>query len=151
MLHRQEISLAFSGCGTWFSDEQPLSKKGEYRLSGWYKENKRQEKTFFPCLKHNEESEQVDRARSVSGLAMRYGSSLHKVPLYVGEFTMHANPERESVVGYLQDLIGIMRDEGLHWSFWEYYSEYPGVGLYTGDLRLANPEARDVLKRSLGE
>jgi hypothetical protein len=44
-----------------------------------------------------------------------------------------------------------MRDEGLHWSFWEYYSEYPGVGLYTKDLRLTNPEARDVLKRSLRE
>jgi hypothetical protein len=84
------------------------------------------------------------------GYALRF-KSLHKVPLYVGEFTAHANPARESVVRYLHDLASIMRHEGLHWSFWEYYSEYPVVGIYTKDLRLINPVAPDVLRRALRE
>jgi hypothetical protein len=39
-----------------------------------------------------------------------------------------------------------MRDENLHWSFWEYYSVYPGVGLFTGNFpRIIHQTAFDVL------
>ncbi len=149
------FSLAFSGCqATGSAMSSPLRvEQGEYRLSGWYKAEQATGENVLSLSWHKRRMlGQVDRSaiRERLGYALRF-RSLHRVPLYVGEFTTHANPARESVVGYLQDLIGIMREEGLHWSFWEYYSEYPGVGLYTGDLRLANPEARDVLKRSLRE
>jgi hypothetical protein len=149
------FSLAFSGCqAPGSATSSPLDvERGEYRLSGWYKAEQATGENVLSLSWHKRRIlEQVDRnaIRQQLGYALRF-RSLHKVPLYVGEFTAHANPARESVVGYLQDLAGIMRDEGLHWSFWEYYSEYPGVGLYTRDLRLTNPEARDVLKRSMRE
>jgi hypothetical protein len=149
------FSLAFSGCQAPGSAESsPLEvEQGEYRLSGWYRAERATGENVLSLSWHKRRMlGQVDRNAVLEqlGYALRF-RSLHKVPLYVGEFTAHANPARESVARYLQDLTGIMRDEGLHWSFWEYYSEYPGVGLYTGDLRLTNPEARDVLKRSLKE
>ncbi len=76
--------------------------------------------------------------------------SRHGVPLYVGEFTAHANPAGESVFRYLGDLLGIMRDEGLHWSYWTYYSEYPGIGIHTGNHpRLARPEELDILRKNM--
>lgn len=149
------FSLAFYGCqAPGSAKSSPLEvEQGEYRLSGWYKAEQATGENVLSLSWHKRRSlGQVDRKtiREQLGYALRF-KSLHKVPLYVGEFTAHANPARESVVGYLQDLTGIMRDEGLHWSFWEYYSEYPGVGLYTRDMRLANPAALDVLKRSLRE
>jgi hypothetical protein len=149
------FSLAFSGCRAPGSAvSSPLEvEQGEYRLSGWYRAEQATGENVLSLSWHKRRMlGQVDRNALLEqlGYALRFRSR-HKVPLYVGEFTAHANPARESVVRYLQDLTSIMREEGLHWSFWEYYSEYPGVGLYTKDLRLANPEARDVLKRSLRE
>lgn len=150
-----KFSLAFSDCqAPGSATSSPLEvAQGEYRLSGWYKAEQATGENVLTLSWHKRRRlGQVDKntIREQLGYALRF-KSLHKVPLYVGEFTAHANPAKESVVKYLQDLTGIMRDEGLHWSFWEYYSEYPGVGLYTGDLRLANPESLDVLKRSLRE
>ncbi len=149
------FSLAFTGCqapGSAMSS--PLEvQQGEYRLSGWYSTEQATGENVLSLSWHKRRMlGQVDRNAILEqlGYALQF-RSLHKVPLYVGEFTAHANPARESVARYLQDLTGIMRDEGLHWSFWEYYSEYPGVGIYTKDLRLANPEALDVLRRSLRE
>jgi Cellulase (glycosyl hydrolase family 5) len=149
------FSLAFSDCqkpGSATSSPLEVTQI-EYTLSGWYKAEQATGENVLSLSWHKRRRlGQVDRntIREQLNYALQF-KSLHKVPIYVGEFTAHANPARESVIGYLQDLIGIMHDEGLHWSFWEYYSEYPGVGLYTRDLRLANPEARDVLKRSLKE
>jgi hypothetical protein len=149
------FSLAFSGCREQGSAaSSPLKvEQGEYRLSGWYRAEQATGEHVLSLSWHKRRTlGQVDRDALLErlGYALRF-RSLHNVPLYVGEFTAHANPARESVVRYLQDLTGIMREEGLHWSFWEYYSEYPGVGLYTTNLRLTNPEAMDVLKRSLME
>jgi hypothetical protein len=149
------FSLMFSGCRTpGTAESSPLEAgPGEYRLSGWYRAEQAGGESVLSLSWHKRRLiGQVDRSALLGklGYALRFRSR-HRVPLYVGEFTAHANPARESVARYLQDLTGIMREEGLHWSFWEYYSEYPGVGLYTGDLRLTNPEARDVLKRALRE
>ena len=153
--HTGNFSLAFSGCQALGSaTSSPLEvEQGEYRLSGWYSSERATGENVLSLSWHKRRVlGHVDRKAILEqlGYALRF-KSLHKVPLYVGEFTAHANPARESVVRYLQDLTSIMRDEGLHWSFWEYYSEYPGVGIYTKDLRLINPEALDVLRRSLLE
>jgi hypothetical protein len=147
--HTGKFSLALSGCQTPGSaTSSPLEvEQGEYRLSGWYSSERATGENVLSLSWHKRRMlGHVDRKAILEqlGYALRF-KSLHKVPLYVGEFTAHANPARESVVRYLQDLTSIMRDEGLHWSFWEYYSEYPGVGIYTKDLRLINPVALDVL------
>ena len=40
-----------------------------------------------------------------------------------------------------------MKNEGLHWSYWTYYSEYRGVGIFTGSgPHPVDPERLDVLK-----
>jgi hypothetical protein len=70
------------------------------------------------------------------------------VPIYVGEFTAHANPASDSANNYLNDILDIMETAGLHWSYWTYYSEYPGIGLYTGnDPYLARPDSLRVIAR----
>ena len=79
------------------------------------------------------------------GYALRF-RAWHRAPVYVGEFTVHANPSTDSVSNYLTDLVDIMETEGLHWSYWTYYSEFPGIGIYTGDqVYLARPESLRIL------
>ncbi len=76
-------------------------------------------------------------------------SRRYNAPLYMGEFTSHENPSRESVEDYLSDLLHIMADKGIHWTYWEYYSNYHGIALYSGDAGLKRPHALKVLKRFL--
>ncbi len=80
--------------------------------------------------------------------ALEFGK-LFNVPLYVGEFTAQANPEEESVLNYLSDLLQIMQEEGLHWTYWEYLSDYPGTALYSAHLKPLRPDALDVLRKYL--
>jgi hypothetical protein len=41
-----------------------------------------------------------------------------------------------------------MSEEKLHWSFWEYYSVYPGVGIFTGNTPyVINKTAFDILAK----
>lgn len=70
------------------------------------------------------------------------------VPVYVGEFTAHENPSMDSATKYLNDILDIMETGGLHWSYWTYYSEYPGIGIYTGaNAHLARPESLQIIAR----
>ncbi len=72
----------------------------------------------------------------------------HDVPIYIGEFTVHENPSMGSAINYLKDVLDIMENEGLHWSYWTYYSEYPGIGIYTGKHPdLARPETLQIIAR----
>ena len=69
------------------------------------------------------------------------------MPVYVGEFTAHANPIKDSANNYLKDVLSIMETGGLHWSYWTYYSEYPGIGIYTGNgPNLARPDSLHVIE-----
>ncbi len=76
----------------------------------------------------------------------------HRVPIYIGEFTAHRNPSVGSAGRYLQDILDIFSVEGFHWSFWEYYSIYPGVGIFTGSPpELVNNEAWEVIKKYISK
>ena len=45
------------------------------------------------------------------------------------------------------EVLGIMEAGGMHWSFWTYYSGYPGIGFFTGDVpHLSRPAALDMLR-----
>jgi hypothetical protein len=77
--------------------------------------------------------------------ALRF-KTWHRVPVHVGEFTVHDNPSTDSVSNYLKDILDIMETEGLHWNYWTYYSEFPGIGIYTGNhAYLARPESLQIL------
>ena len=146
-------SLSFSGCGSHASAQSsPIEvKKGVYSLSAWYRTENASGENLISLSWHRKKILMpVERRSLLENIryAIRF-KSRHNVPLYVGEFTAHANPSGESVVNYLNDLIDIMKIEGFHWSFWEYYSEYPGIGIYTNDRRLVNPEASDSLKEHM--
>jgi hypothetical protein len=145
-------ALRFAGCNQpAAARSSPIPvKEGEYVLSGWYKADGAAGGTAGISLNwhHKRSIGRIDREALLDEL--RYAlafKKLHGVPLYVGEFTMHANPWPESAGRYLRDLLGIMEAEGLHWTFWEYYSEYPGVGLWRGTPPvIGNPVALEVLE-----
>lgn len=144
-----ERALLFSGCGSPASARSssiPV-EQGEYVLRGWYLSKGEGEAGIALSWHRKRAIARVDRGLLLEkiGYALAF-TKQHGVPLYVGEFTMHANPWPESARGYLRDLLEIMEAEGVHWTFWEYYSQYPGVGLFRGNPPVAgNPVALDVL------
>jgi len=147
-------SLKFSGCksaSTAVSSSVEVIK-GRYLLSAWYKAENAGGSNYISISWHRKKVLSVLDKKTVLdrfNYALQF-KSRHNVPIYVGEFTGHANPENISLENYLNDLLDFMNSNGFHWSFWEYYSAYEGVGLFTGNPpRLANPEAFSVLKTYL--
>ncbi len=143
-------SLVLSGCkGNAYAESSPIPvSQGEYVLTGWYKsEGAAGERNLSLCWHTRRVVGTIDRSALIE--KMKYAVEFKTgrvVPVYVGEFTAHANPSEKSVRQYLDDLLSIMRKEGFHWTFWEYYSVYRGVGLYTGNSPyLVNPAALDML------
>ena len=148
-------SLFFADCkGHATAMSSPISAKkgGGYVLTAYYKAENATGAISIALSWHRKKViEKIDRSvlEEKISYALEF-KSRHAVPLYVGEFTAHANPSDESVKRYLGDLLDIMEAKGLHWTFWEYYSVYRGVGLYTGDVRhLVNPTALEVLREYL--
>jgi hypothetical protein len=143
-------SLAFYECKSPASGQSsPLEvKKGVHLLSLWYSAEDATGETRLSLSWHKKrviKEIHKESLRERMTYALRFREQ-HTVPLYVGEFTAHANPSADSVMNYLRDLLSLMRDENLHWSFWEYYSVYPGVGLFTGNFpRIIHQTAFDVL------
>lgn len=143
-------SLEFSGCKSPASAQSsPLQvKKGMYLLSVWYRSEDALGDTRLSLSWHKKRvirEIHKESLRERLTYALRFREQ-HTVPLYVGEFTAHANPSADSVANYLNDLLTLMRDEKLHWSFWEYYSVYPGVGIFTGNTpHVIHQTAFDVL------
>lgn len=143
-------SLEFSDCRSPASAQSsPIqAKKAMHVLSVWYRAEDATGETRLSLSWHkkrilSEVNKESLRERLAYALRFR---DQHTVPLYIGEFTAHANPSAESVANYLHDLLALMRDEELHWCFWEYYSMYPGVGIFTGDPPyVINQPAFDIL------
>lgn len=149
-------SLAFSRCRTAaFAQSSPLeARKGNYSLTAWVRSEGATGDNYLSLSWHKRRIlQRVDKNALTENMlyALRFKSRYH-VPIYVGEFTAHANPSAGSALRYLRDLLGIMREGGLHWSYWTYYSEYPGIGIYTGNpSRLSRPEEMELLKREMGQ
>lgn len=123
-------------------------KPGTYTLSAWqYGDNPASSAVLTLSWHGRRVLDRIDRDALIRRLA--YAKDFrerHRVPLYVGEFTCHANPEQASIGRYLGDLVDLMENYGFHWTFWTYYSKYRGVGIFTGiDSTVANPEALKVL------
>jgi len=143
-------ALLFAGCpGPASARSSPIpAGKGEYVLSGWYRSADMTGAAGISLDWHRKRTiGAIDREllREKIDYAIDFKKQ-HGVPIYVGEFTMHANPWAESSGRYLRDLLDIMETENLHWTFWEYYSEYPGVGIFRGKPPvLGNPVALGVL------
>jgi hypothetical protein len=143
-------ALLFAGCpGAASARSSPIpAQKGEYVLSGWYRSAEKTGDAGISLDWHRKRTiGKIDREllREKIDYAIDF-KKRHGVPLYVGEFTMHANPWAESSRRYLRDLLDIMERENLHWTFWEYYSEYPGVGIFRGNPPVVgNPVALSVL------
>lgn len=145
-----KYSILFSNCVTpSHIQSSPIRvKNGEYILTAWYRSTASKGDMFLSLTWHKEKTIALLDKRS---LRERFSYALlfkerHNVPIYVGEFTKHANPSRESAANYLRDILDIMNEEGLHWSFWEYYSDYIGVGIHNGaEKKIVNPVAWDIL------
>lgn len=125
-------------------------KSGAYTLSAWVKTNGARGDNRLVISWHKRKTLASVNKRTLRkrmDYALRF-KSWHRVPIYVGEFTAHANPTSDSANNYLNDILDIMETAGLHWSYWTYYSEYPGIGLYTGnDPYLARPDSLRVIAR----
>ena len=123
---------------------------GGYTLSAWVKTDDAQGNNRLALSWHRRKtlaSFNKITLREKMDYALRF-RSWHGVPVYVGEFTAHANPSMDSANNYLKDILDIMEAERLHWSYWTYYSEYPGIGIYTGNRAyLARPESLKVIAR----
>jgi hypothetical protein len=150
-------ALSFFRCPSMASVESsPIQVNGgtPYVLTAWYKSKDATGDTHLSLSWHEERTIRIiDKASVLERIdyALRF-RIIHKVPVYVGEFTAHANPSTESVSRYLKDLLGIFEAEGLHWTFWEYYSIYTGVGIFTGEEpRLVNPTAWNMLRGHLSQ
>jgi endoglucanase len=78
-------------------------------------------------------------------------SRRYNVPLYVGEFAAQEDRSGEGIEKYLSELLQIMKDKDLNWTYWEYYSDDPGISLYSGDANLTRPDAMKVLRKYLEE
>ncbi|ADH85721.1 glycoside hydrolase family 5 protein [Desulfurivibrio alkaliphilus] len=144
-------SLLFADC------RQPATARsspiqvvpGEYRLSGWYRSAEAGSGNGGLALNWHRQVTigQINRQELVEQMAYALDFMReHGVPLYVGEFTMHTNPWPDSARRYLHDLLTIMEEAGLHWTFWVYYSPFAGVGLFRDDPPVpGNPVALEVL------
>ena len=149
-------SLSFIDCRTPArARSSPIEvKRGVYSLTAWVKSRDATGDNRISLSWHKRKSiKSIDRKALIERLD--YALSFKRrydVPIYVGEFTVHANPSRESVINYLKDILDIMRDNGLHWSYWTYYSEYPGIGIYTGNApSLSRPKDLEVLESYMDE
>ena len=149
-----ERALRFSGCqGNSAARSSPLrAEKGTYALTAWQRSEDASGTAYLSLAWHKRRvvsavDKTVVRDRLEYALAFR---RRHGVPLHVGEFTAHRNPSPPSSRQYLQDLLDFMASHELHWSFWEYYSAYPGVGIHTGaPPRVINTTAFEALTRNL--
>ena len=147
-------SLALFDCNVHGSAQSsPIEvRRGQYLLSAWYKSEDATGDTHLSLSWHRKNVlKSVDKKALLEKIdyALRFKSK-YNVPLYVGEFTAHANPSTDSVINYLKDVLDIMKNAGLHWSYWTYYSEYRGVGIFTGSSpQPVDPERLDVLKRHM--
>ncbi|HEX8947902.1 MAG TPA: cellulase family glycosylhydrolase [Dissulfurispiraceae bacterium] len=123
--------------------------KGRYSLSAWVKSK---DSTGKSCLSLSWHRKKIVGRVDKETLRKRFRYALefrarHNAPLYVGEFGAHEYPDTGGMLRYLGDVLGIMEDSGMHWSFWTYYSGYPGIGLFTGEApHLSRPAALDALK-----
>ena len=145
-------SLSFLNCRhAAAAHSSPIQVQNRtYVLKAWYKSRSASGKTYISLSWHAgrilstiEKSSLLEQINYAIAFKSR-----HNVPLYVGEFTAHANPSKENVANYLSDLLDIMVKEGFHWSFWEYYSHYRGVGIHNGpEKAMVNPAAWDTLKK----
>ncbi len=149
-------SLALTGCrNPCLVESSPISAlQGEYVLSGWYKTRTATDKTHIGISWHKAKLlGHVDKAALAEQLQYVLDfRKKHRVPIYIGEFTAHRNPSAGSAGRYLQDLLDIFSAEGFHWSFWVYYSVYPGVGIFTGNSpELVNEEAWKVIRKYISK
>lgn len=147
-------AVLFSKCASRGSVlSSPIAvERGAYALSAWVKTDGARGDNRLALSWHKSKTlATLDKTKLRKRLdyALRF-RSWHRVPIYVGEFTAHANPVLDSANNYLTDILDIMESAGLHWSYWTYYSEYPGIGLYTGnDPYLARPGSLRLIKRYL--
>lgn len=149
-------AFAFSDClapAAARSSPLPVGR-GRHTLAAWQRSENATGTAYLSLAWHRRRVvATVDKA----SLRRRFDYALafrerHGVPLHVGEFTAHRNPSPASSGRYLQDVLEIMESSGLHWSFWEYYSVYPGVGIHTGaPPRVVNETAFEVLRGALGQ
>jgi hypothetical protein len=127
-------------------------EKSEYSISAWVKAGNATGDNYLALSWHMPRViAKLDKAALEARLqyAINFKKS-RKVPLFVGEFTAHANPSKISVINYLSDVLEILQEQGLHWSYWTYYAHLPGIGLYTSNERyLSRPEALELLKKYL--
>jgi hypothetical protein len=120
-------AVVFSDCtgrGSVFSS--PIAVEyGAYTLSAWVKTDGARGDNRLVLSWHKRKTlatfNKTDLLERMD-YALRF-KSWHRVPVYVGEFTAHANPTAESANNYLEDILDIMESTGLHWSYWTYYSE----------------------------
>ena len=143
-------SMGFANCtGPTAVLSSPIAVAGgSYRLSAWVKTADARGSNRIALSWHKRKtlaSFNKISLRDRLNYALRF-KTWHRAPVHVGEFTVHKNPSTDSVSNYLKDILDIMETEGLHWSYWTYYSEFPGIGIYTGnDAYLARPEALQIL------
>ncbi|MFH7320388.1 cellulase family glycosylhydrolase [Desulfurivibrio sp. D14AmB] len=144
-------SLLFAECRQpAYARSSPIPvAPGEYRLSGWYRSAAAEGGNGGLALIWHRQVAigQINREQLAANIAYALEfKRQHEVPLYIGEFTMHTNPWPDSARRYLNDLLAIMEEAGLHWTFWVYYSPYPGVGLFRDNPPVpGNPVALEVL------
>jgi aryl-phospho-beta-D-glucosidase BglC (GH1 family) len=145
-------SIGFADCpGPAAVLSSPIAVDGgSYTLSAWVKTDNARGANRLALSWHKRKTlASFNKAtlRDRLDYALRF-QARHKAPVHVGEFTIHENPSTDSARNYLKDILDIMETEGLHWSYWTYYSEFPGIGIYTGNhAYLARPESLRILAR----
>lgn len=143
-------SMGFGNCtGPTAVLSSPIAVDGRnYALSAWVKTADAQGNNRIALSWHKRKtlaSLNKIALRDRLDYALRF-KTWQRAPVHVGEFTVHKNPSTDSVSNYLKDILDIMETEGLHWNYWTYYSEFPGIGIYTGNhAYLARPEALQIL------
>ncbi len=144
-------AVVFSQCtgrGSMLSSPIEVGS-GAYTLSAWVKTDRARGDNRLVLSWHKRKTlATINRStlRKRIDYALRF-KSRHRAPVYVGEFTAHANPTSDSANNYLKDILDIMESAGLHWSYWTYYSEYPGIGIYTGeDPYLARADSLQLIE-----
>lgn len=151
--HTGERSMMFSKTNDALAQSSPIAApKGDYTVSAWIKAENAEGENYLALSWHKGRViARLDKTTLEERLQYAIDfKNTRKVPLLVGEFTAHANPSESSVVNYLRDVLGLMHEHGLHWSYWTYYSHLPGIGLYTGNERyLSRPEALELLEKHL--
>ena len=146
-------ALLFRDCSelAWARSSPMAVEPGRlYRLRGWYQSSGLVGEAGMALNWHRTRIlDRIDREILAKGLAYALEfRQLHDVPIYVGEFTMHTNPWPDSARRYLHDLLTLMEEADMHWTFWEYYSTYPGVGLFRDHPpQIGNPVALEALEQ----